>query len=210
MSFFVHGLSAHSRCVHNENTLRRSSTRRSRGTEVLRGEAEQSGIMELDARPPARPSVSVDRNGRASSEVKGNGHTLEGFPQLVGEALRQLNNPSALSRCELVSRLPATLVSRSTPVDAVPVRLTPLEQAQVLRELLVSVIERLRPPSETPRAGEPGALQYHILHEEYVLKRPTRHIMMRHSISESTFHRNRRDAVSALARHLKAQELRAT
>ncbi len=151
--------------------------------EVLRGEAEQSDIKGLDARPPVQPSASADRNGRASSEVKGNGQSLEGFPRLVEEALRQLNNPSVLSQCELVSQLPVTLFPRSSPVDTAQARLTPLEQAQVLRDLLVSAIERLRPPNETPRAGDAGALQYHILHEEYVMKRPTRHIMMRLSIS---------------------------
>ncbi|MBI2887362.1 MAG: hypothetical protein HYY02_09150 [Chloroflexi bacterium] len=54
--------------------------------------------------------------------------------------------------------------------------------------------------------GELEALQYHILREEYVLGMSTRHIMVRHSVSESTFHRYRRDAIVALAGEMARQE----
>ena len=83
---------------------------------------------------------------------------------------------------------------------------TPLEQAQALREALVSAIERLMPSAEVARPGTPGALQYHILNEQCVQKRPISYITVRHNIGESTFHRNRREAVSAVAHDLQTQE----
>ncbi len=49
-------------------------------------------------------------------------------------------------------------------------------------------------------------MQYHILREEYVQGLPNKHIMTRHSISEGTFHRNRREAITILARELEEQE----
>ena len=72
--------------------------------------------------------------------------------------------------------------------------------------MLVSAIEQLKPPGEYVRAGAPETLQHYILHEEYVLDESTRYIMIRHSISESTFHRNRRAAISAVARQLETRE----
>ena len=81
-----------------------------------------------------------------------------------------------------------------------------LEQAQSLREVLVSAIEQLKPPTGAIGASAPEALQYYILHEEYVLSKSTSYIVTRYSISESTFFRNRRAAVSAVARHLETQE----
>jgi hypothetical protein len=82
----------------------------------------------------------------------------------------------------------------------------PLSQAQALREVLISAIEGLKPPNQPVQSVTPALLQYDILHEEYVLRKPTRYIMTRHNIAESTFHRNRRAAVSLVARHLQDQE----
>ena len=165
---------------------------------VLRNEADQSEPDEL----------YVGNIIPSPSDFGRDGHSSEGFPRLVEEALRQLNNPDALSRCELIHRLHGTLAAALSQLSnngalADP---GPLDQAQALREVLVSAIERLKPPGEHIRAGAPEALQYHILHEEYVLDKFTRYIMTRHSISESNFHRNRRAAISAVARHLETQE----
>ena len=84
----------------------------------------------------------------------------------------------------------------------------PLEQAQALRTALVEAIERLKPRDADASPGAPAALQYHVLHEAYVLGLPTRAIMTRRGISESTFHRNRREAVAILTRELARQEER--
>src|SRR5581483_6484395 len=86
---------------------------------------------------------------------------------------------------------------------------TPLQQARALREVLVAAVERLRPQAgENPSRDltRPDAAHYLILRNAYVDGLPTKAIMVRNSISESTFHRYRRDAVSILARELAGQE----
>jgi hypothetical protein len=59
------------------------------------------------------------------------------------------------------------------------------------------------PERATPR---PEAAYYTILHEAYVQGLPVKVILARNSISESTFHRYRRDATLVLARELASQE----
>jgi hypothetical protein len=120
----------------------------------------------------------------------------------VEEALRRLNNPAALSTCELVQLMPNTI--RHAQADGGLSGLTvatPLERAQILREVLVVAIDRLRPVGVTSSATT-EAIQYHILRDEYVLAKPTTYIMTSLSISESTFHRSRRSAILAIARDL--------
>lgn len=174
---------------------------------VLAYAASVIALHRTETGPSAKSSVPADNAAEPSSDSGSDGQSSEEFLRLVEGALRRLNNPAALSKCGLAYWLPGTLTAtpsqRSSEVMAEP---GPLEQAQALRKVLVSAIERLKPPSEAVRAGAPEALQYHILHEEYVLKRPTRSIMTRHSIAEATFHRNRRAAVSAVAHHLEIQE----
>jgi hypothetical protein len=128
--------------------------------------------------------------------------------RLVQDALRKLNNLSALSKCELVLRLPRTLLASRPQLShhGGPGELTPLGRAQALREVLIAAIELLKPPGESTGAGAPQALQYHILHEAYVQRRRIAYVMTRHSIGEAMYHRNRRAAISALARHLETQE----
>lgn len=135
--------------------------------------------------------------------------STEHLVRLTEEALRRLNNPSALAQCGLITRLPRTLAAvRTRQGDTMLVKATPLAQAQALREVLVSAIERLKPPDGGSGFDAPGALQYNILREEYLQGMPNKQIMVRHSISESTFHRNRREAISILARELGEQEAR--
>jgi len=129
------------------------------------------------------------------------------FVRLTEEALRRLNSPAALAGCDLLVRLPGTIAAAAeikgmSSQDA----LTPLQQAQLLRESLLAAIERLKPADEGGVLGSPGALQYQILREEYLQGRPNKQIMTRLSVSESTFHRNRRDAIAILARELANQE----
>ena len=141
------------------------------------------------------------------------------FSRFVQKALRQLNNPAALSQCELVYLLPRTL-GELTPLEktlrwlrrlliwlrpgsGVP---TALGKARVLREVLIAAIDQLKPPVEPPGAGAPEALQYQILHEAYVQRRPVAYVLTRHNIAERTYFRHRGDAVAAVVRHLEAQE----
>ena len=55
-------------------------------------------------------------------------------------------------------------------------------------------------------AMDAGHVRYVILYDEYVLGRPNNQIMTRYSISESTFHRYRREAIRALASELARDE----
>lgn len=143
--------------------------------------------------------------------------SAEHVARLTQEALRSLNAPGGLADCALAERLPRTLteVLRHDP-DAggeaingatMPAALTPLERARALRTVLVRAIERLKPPDDGA-PGSPASLQFHILHEAYLLGRPNKQIMVRRGISESTFHRQRREAISVLSRDLIKQESR--
>jgi hypothetical protein len=159
--------------------------------------------------PPDSPGpLVISSTGLPAADVGAEQQSPQDFALLVQEALRCLNNPAALSRCELLRRLPGTLsANRSQLSEYGPAgEPTPLEKAQALRDVLTGAIERLNPSGESIGASSPQALQYHIIHEAYVQRRPTSYVITRHSISESTFHRNRREAISALARDLAAQE----
>jgi hypothetical protein len=83
---------------------------------------------------------------------------------------------------------------------------TPLERAQAVRSVLISGIERLKPLDGDTGSESPAALQYHILQEEYMHGLLNKQIMIRHSISEGTFNRNRRAAIEMLAVELNRQE----
>jgi len=128
--------------------------------------------------------------------------------RLTQEALRRLNRPAALAQSGLATRLPRTLAAARAHRGVVEAEATPLERAQTLREILTVAVERLKPPDGEAGLSAPAALQYHILREEYVQGLPNAQIMIRHSISEGTFHRNRREAVAILARELAEQEER--
>jgi hypothetical protein len=133
--------------------------------------------------------------------------SAERLVRLTEEALRRLSSPAALAQCQLIARIPRTLAAtRSVQSDSKPPEGTPLEQAQALRQVLTQAIERLKPPDEQAGLGAPPALQYHILREEYLLGMPNKHIMVRHSISEGTFHRNRRRAIEVLAQEVAKNE----
>ncbi len=156
---------------------------------------------------PFAPELGNKNTRPTSTDVGSDGQSLEDFPRLVEEALRRLTNPAALSTCRLIQQLPETLAAAGSQQGAERVgQGTPLAQAQALREVLVAAIERLKAPGEGPGTGTTQDRQYHILRERYLQHRPIAYSMTRHSISESTFHRDRKDAISALAHHLATQE----
>jgi hypothetical protein len=133
--------------------------------------------------------------------------STEHLVALTEQALRRLNNPTTLGQCDLIGQLPWTLSTGSGQMgDGVAADPTPLERAHHLRDVLVSTIERLRPPEGTDTLGSPAALQYHILREEYLQGLLNKQIMARHGIGEGTFHRNRRQAIRTLAQEIKSQE----
>jgi hypothetical protein len=141
--------------------------------------------------------------------------SAEHVVRLIEQALRRLNNPSALGQCALGDRLALSLRAslERNPGSADQARsrgraaaITPLERARGLRELLTAAIERLKPPDGNVSMENPAALQYHILAEEYLQGLLNKQIMARHAISEGTFHRNRRQAIWTLAQELKTRE----
>jgi len=179
--------------------------------EVLRGGGEAGGS-------PSAPEGVVVSNGEPAGAPEpiwvggGNGaggHPAERFVQPIEEALRRLNNPAALSRCELIDKLPRTIAAmRASWGDAGGLAATPLENAQALREVLTVAVERLRPTNRAAAASGGQALQYSIISEAYVTGISNARIITKHAISESTFHRNRREAILGLAQELcKREEL---
>jgi len=126
---------------------------------------------------------------------------------LTEQALRRLNNPAALGRNELASRIPVTLDGSTRAALGRGLQdVTPLERAQAMRSVLISGIERLKPLDGDTGPESPAALQYYILREEYLQGLLNKQIMVRHSISEGTFNRNRRQAIAMLAEELDRQE----
>ncbi|MBI2863849.1 MAG: hypothetical protein HYX94_04730 [Chloroflexi bacterium] len=175
--------------------------------EVLRGERGEDAIGELieqsspETAGPAEPIVPSQRG------LNSGGNPPDDFSRLVQEALRRLNEPSALSKCEIIERIPKTLAAACARREGGQTgTATPLRQSQALREVLASAIEGLKPAGGATRSSSPDALQYNILHEEYVRGMSTASIMVRHSISETTFHRNRRQAIAAVAREVLQHE----
>lgn len=132
--------------------------------------------------------------------------STEYLARLTEEALRRLNNPAALARCELLARIPRLLAVSAAGASGGRPELTPLEQAHALRQALTSAIERLKPYESETSMLSPSALQYHILLDEYLRGMPNKQLMTRYSISESTFHRNRREAIAILAQELGKEE----
>jgi len=179
--------------------------------EVLRGGGEADGSSYV----AEGVGVSTGEPGRASEPIwvdgrnGAGGQSAERFVQPIEEALRRLNNPAALSRCELIDLLPSTIAAmRASWGDAGGLTATPLENAQALREVLTVAVERLRPTNRAAAASGSQALHYSIISEAYVTGISNARIITKHAISESTFHRNRREAILGLAQELcKGEEL---
>ena len=148
---------------------------------------------------PAAPSEVVETPAVPVAPSSLPTHDLS---HLTEEALRHLRAPASLAKCELARRLPASLAMTRAASPSSSASATPLETAQHLRKLIEAAMEKLRLSAE----DEPAALQYAVLHSEYVLGLPNVAIMSRHSISESTFHRTRRAGIRALAGELEAME----
>jgi len=144
----------------------------------------------------AQSSVASNTAPAQSSDVASDWvHSTE-------EALRHLREPSALAKCGLILLLPRSLVLAHSTTESSPSALTPMEKAKLLRLVVEASLEKLR----LAAGGERAALEYQILHAEYVVGLPNTAIMTRYSIGEGTFHRSRRAGVQALAAELQARE----
>jgi hypothetical protein len=161
--------------------------------------------LEDDApvRPAELPLAEYRVTAQRSTEASG-----VGLARHVEDALRSLTNLGALASCELIADLPYTLAAARESRDGGIAEPTPLEQAQTLHDVLRAAIERLKPAPGPDRVDCAPQLGHEILVEEYVLRRSTRSIVVRHFISESTLHRHRNAAIRALANDLMSQEER--
>ncbi len=159
-------------------------------------------VLQRGTKPPpeASPESVSPRSVPLNHSPVMTGPTVD-WARLTEEALRRLKSPTALAQSGLVAALPHTLsggAARGADVAS------PLANAQALREALLTAIEKLRPADGNDSSVQ--SQQYRILHEEYVIGRTTRMIMARLSISESTLHRYRREAIGAVASDLALRE----
>jgi len=148
-------------------------------------------------------SSSISPPGGAEATVQ-----LDELVPLIEQALRTLNRPGALSSCALIAHLPYSMAAaHAARTDSQLGELTPLEQARALRRLVNDAIQQLNSGAADSVVGcGPDTLQFQILAKEYLQELPTRAIALRHSISESTLYRYRREAIQILARELQWQE----
>jgi hypothetical protein len=117
-------------------------------------------------------------------------------PNRVENVLRNLFDYAYLGEHALAN---VNLVNHRLSDEAV----THLERGKILHNLMVEVIEMLRPNRDLPT--NPPTREwypYFILHDAYLKDVPNRDIMARLYISEGTFNRTRRQALRAVARSL--------
>ena len=77
---------------------------------------------------------------------------------------------------------------------------TQIERGRAVKTHLIEVLESLRPEGNRPREPIPTEWRkYVVLHDAYVLGTPHREIMAQLYISESSFYRERRDAIHGVA-----------
>ena len=84
---------------------------------------------------------------------------------------------------------------------------TYLERGKTVQAVVLEALEQMRPAGDVPRDPPPREwYPYVILHDAYVNEKQNRDIMSRLYISEGTFNRTRRAAISSLARALVEME----
>jgi hypothetical protein len=160
--------------------------RRRGAHEDERAASPQPAVAPSDAQVSASPDLDE--------------HSARRFEELVEEALRGLNEPGRLAKLELGQAVTRTLASANGGQPP-----SGLEGGRLLREVVVAAVDRLKPVDAD---GSPRALQYAVLHEEYVLGRTITAIALRHSVSEQTVFRRRREGIAALAVELRQGEER--
>ena len=130
------------------------------------------------------------------------------FRSSVHEALRRFKNPARLAQSPLGSLLPATLAAYPSQDKSLPTPggLAPLDRVQVLREVLIAAIERLRSTGEATGSRSSQEYHYFILYEQYVLGRSVANVAVRHGIPEGTYFKWQGEAVTVVARQLQSQE----
>jgi hypothetical protein len=155
--------------------------------------------------PDPPPPVTADSSDAGlSTRAEIDEQAARQFEDLVEDALRNLNKPASLVRCGLIDRIPRTLGEARGQAESIGGgAATGLDRARLLRGVLVAAVERLK-PAEGDATSQ--ALQYHVVREEYVLGRSILPIALRHSVSEQTVYRRRREAIELLAREIREHE----
>jgi hypothetical protein len=131
----------------------------------------------------------------AGSGAKGVEPSATDLRPPIEDALRHLYDYAYLGEHEL-----ADLAVTQTYVDDRVEVVTNLDRGRALSQMLVDVIEKLRPPGPVPARPAREWEQYTILHDAYVMGALNREIMAKLYISESSFNRARRRAVRGIAR----------
>jgi hypothetical protein len=129
------------------------------------------------------------------------GAAMSSMRPLVENALRHLYDYAYLGEHELAG---LHIVQQRLADHASVV--TNLDRGRALSQVLVDVIEKLRPPGPQPRPLTREWEQYTIVHDAYVLGELNRDIMIKLYVSESTFNRARRRAVRGVARAVEEME----
>jgi GAF domain-containing protein len=118
----------------------------------------------------------------------------------VETALRHLHDYAYLGEHELAQI--KIVEQRLGGLDPV----THLDRGRLLSELLIDVLEKLRPHGPQPKELTRDWIQYTILYDAYVMGELNRDIMSKLYISESSFNRARRRAVRGVARAVEEME----
>ena len=159
---------------------------------------------EKSALNPAEPEESVaDGPSDKAPQV-----APPDFYSMVENALKRINDPAALSQCELIIFLPETIlyIGSNSPSLLTSDDPAPLEQARILRYVLVEAINQFKPSDDSVRTSSPQSIQHQILCGAFLEGRPPAYFVTRFNFSEPSYYRNRRYAIGAMARHLRIQE----
>jgi hypothetical protein len=148
--------------------------------------------------PDRAVSAGQERSFGTDEVVEHAGHHVESasqpeaypdreFERIVEQALKVLSDYSVLGQSALVGQFRLEAASQ-------------IQQAKLLRGMLVEAIESLRPAGDPPIGVLPREWHaYTILHDAYIDDVPNRDIMSKLYISEGTFNRQRRKALRAVA-----------
>ena len=151
---------------------------------------------------PVEPGPVNPAPTRLPSEAE-----IEAVNRALDAALKTLNQPPKLAMCELLDLIPCLIRQEWRRTDGhSELAPTQLELARSLREVIVRGIDQLKPVGMTVSRSARAMEHYVILHEQYVVGRPVRHVRVNMHIEERAYHYRRRDAVKALALHLAVLE----
>ena len=120
---------------------------------------------------------------------------------LVEECLKSLDHFAKLGKYPLAELQIVKSHLASQQVNTV----TSLDQGKALREVLLQVLDKIRPQGEEPEGPKPPPREWHqfiVLRDSYVQSKMNNEIMSRLDVADATFFRLRRRAINSLTRTL--------